>query len=106
MPVPYSTYEAITLAKDTEMAEERNRTTGMRWVTAARVTRIASISGSMVPRLMVRALVAATVKPAKATVYAKSRTLIARNETKRFLCVSSLRAPHHSPNGVRQYSVL
>ena len=76
------------------MAEERNRTTGMRWVTAARATRIASISGSTLSRLIVRALVAATVKPAKATVYANSRTLIARNGSMRFLCVSSLCAPH------------
>src|SRR5207245_11327609 len=38
-PVPYSTYAAMTAAKDTEIALERNRNTGTRFARHARPTR-------------------------------------------------------------------
>ena len=58
----------MTLAKDTEMAEERNRNTGMRWVTAARPTRMASMSGSTVSILSVCVASVTDIAPSATTV--------------------------------------
>ena len=58
----------MTLAKDTEIALERNRNTGMRWVTAASSTKITNMSGSTAPKLALRAAWATQTRPTRATV--------------------------------------
>src|SRR6267142_6072415 len=57
----------MTPAKLIEIAEERNRNTGMRWAAAARATRITSISGSTRSRLSVRSDCASAAAPSAAT---------------------------------------
>src|SRR5687767_8058784 len=57
----------MTAAKLIEIAEERNRNTGMRWAAAARPIRIASISGSTRSKLTVRSDCASAAAPSAAT---------------------------------------
>src|SRR5688572_17413312 len=57
----------MTAAKLIEIAEERNRNTGMRWAAAASPIRIASISGSTRSRLTVRSDCASAAAPSAAT---------------------------------------
>src|SRR6266850_991499 len=57
----------MTAAKLIEIAEERNRNTGMRWAAAASPTRITSISGSTRSRLSVRSDCASAAAPSAAT---------------------------------------
>src|SRR3990170_2421108 len=57
----------MTAAKLIEIAEERNRNTGMRWAAAASPIRIASISGSTRSKLTVRSDCASAAAPSAAT---------------------------------------
>src|SRR5438132_10150914 len=66
-PVPYKTKLAMTAANDTEIALERNRNTGMRWVTAASSTRIVNMSGSTLWKLALRAASATHARPPRPT---------------------------------------